>query len=56
MGHFNGPRNSGCEKEANSLSYDHGIPYNVQKNFILALINHGRMLKKLGRYDIVPSN
>ncbi len=30
---------------------EHGLPYNVQDNFIIALINHGRMLKKLGRYD-----
>jgi linoleoyl-CoA desaturase len=30
---------------------EHGIPYNVQENFIIALINHARMLKKLGRYD-----
>ncbi len=29
----------------------HGIPYNVQENFVLALLNHGRMLKKLGSYD-----
>jgi linoleoyl-CoA desaturase len=30
---------------------EHGVPYHVQENFIIALINHGRMLKKLGRYD-----
>jgi linoleoyl-CoA desaturase len=34
---------------------EHGIPYNVQKNFILALINHGKMLRKLGRYDVVTA-
>jgi linoleoyl-CoA desaturase len=34
---------------------EYGIPYNVQKNFILALINHGKMLKRLGNYDIVTS-
>ena len=35
---------------------EYGIPYNVQDNFIIALINHGRMLKKLGRYDTVTAN
>ena len=35
---------------------EHGIPYNVQKNFVLALYNHGRMLKKLGRNDIVTAS
>ncbi|MCB8998441.1 MAG: acyl-CoA desaturase [Bacteroidales bacterium] len=30
---------------------EYGIPYNVQKNFILALINHGKMLKMLGTRD-----
>jgi linoleoyl-CoA desaturase len=34
---------------------EHGIPYNVQDNFILALINHGRMLKKLGRFDTLTA-
>jgi len=33
---------------------EHGIPYNVQDNFIMALINHGRMLRKLGRFDTIP--
>ncbi len=28
-----------------------GIPYNVQSTFLIALINHGRMLRTLGRYD-----
>jgi len=34
---------------------DHGIPYNVQDNFVLALLNHARMLKKLGRQDVITS-
>ncbi len=34
---------------------EYGIPYNVQVNFIVALINHGRMLKKLGRCDTVTA-
>jgi len=33
---------------------EHGIPYNVQPNFIMALINHGRMLRNLGRGDLLP--
>ena len=32
-----------------------GVPYNVQSNFIVALINHGRMLKNLGRNDLIKS-
>jgi linoleoyl-CoA desaturase len=34
---------------------EYGIPYNVQRNFVLALLNHARMLKKLGRYDAVAA-
>jgi linoleoyl-CoA desaturase len=32
-----------------------GIPYHVQSNFLLALINHGRMLKRLGRNDLIKT-
>jgi linoleoyl-CoA desaturase len=28
-----------------------GVPYNVQPNFVKAVWSHGKMLKKLGRYD-----
>jgi len=30
---------------------DFGIPYNVQSNFIFAVLSHEKMLKQLGRYD-----
>jgi linoleoyl-CoA desaturase len=33
---------------------EYGIPYHVQSNFIKALINHYRMLRRLGRNDLVP--
>ncbi len=42
-------------KLVKQTAQDHGIPYNVQQNFLLALINHGRMLKKLGRYDVIKT-
>lgn len=42
-------------KLVKQTAQEHGIPYNVQKNFILALINHGKMLKRLGKYDIVTT-
>jgi len=29
-------------------AYEYGLPYQEQKNFVYALINHGKMLKKLG--------
>lgn len=32
---------------------EYGLPYNVQKTFLSALINHGRMMRQLGRYDQV---
>ena len=32
---------------------EYGIPYNVQPDFISALINHWRMLKRLGREELV---
>ena len=32
-----------------------GIPYHVQSNFFLALMNHGRMLKRLGRNDLITT-
>lgn len=35
---------------------EHGLPYNVQDNFLNALIDHARMLKKLGRFDTFPAN
>jgi linoleoyl-CoA desaturase len=33
-----------------------GIPYNVQPDFITAVANHGRMLKRLGKYDLPPAH
>ena len=29
------------------------LPYYSQKNFVMALVNHGKMLRNLGRYDAV---
>jgi len=31
-----------------SAAEDHGLPYQVQRNFLTALISHGKMLKALG--------
>ena len=36
-------------------AHEHGLPYHVQDNFLNALISHGRMLKKLGNHDLIPS-
>lgn len=30
---------------------EYGLPYNSQRNFLMAVVEHARMLRELGRYD-----
>jgi linoleoyl-CoA desaturase len=33
---------------------EYNLPYNEQPSFMKALWEHGKMLKKLGNYDLIP--
>lgn len=33
---------------------EHGVPYRTQRNFMLALVNHYKMLRYLGRVEYIP--
>lgn len=34
---------------------EYGLPYHVQSNFLMALINHGKMLRDLGQKDLITA-
>jgi linoleoyl-CoA desaturase len=34
---------------------EYGLPYHVQSNFLMALINHAKMLRDLGRNDLITA-
>lgn len=37
-----------------STAKEYGLPYQSKKNFLIAVAAHARMLRDLGRYDMVP--
>ena len=42
-------------KIAKKTAQEFGLPYHSQPNFLVAVWNHAKMLRKLGKYEVIPT-